>query len=88
MIAGDGILTASRRQYHNNPRPSDLSPLSLPKDYFIHSMWSQNIEKEMSYPICSVVAVFKMRLSVLNTATTEQMGYDIVSFFRLFPLNK
>ena len=24
---------------------------------------------------------FKMRVSILNTATTEQMGYDIVSFF-------
>ena len=46
MIAGDGILTASRRQYHNKPRPSDLSPFSLPKDYFIHSMWSQNTEKK------------------------------------------
>ena len=29
-----------------------------------------------------------MRMSILNTATTEQMGYDIVSFFRLFSPNK
>ena len=29
-----------------------------------------------------------MRTSILNTATTEQMGYDIVSFFRLFSPNK
>ena len=26
-------------------------------------------------------SVFKMRMSILNTATTEQMGYGIVSFF-------
>ena len=24
---------------------------------------------------------FKMRMSILNTATTEQMGYGILSFF-------
>nr|WP_300652339.1 hypothetical protein [uncultured Anaerobutyricum sp.] len=33
-------------------------------------------------------SVSMMRTSILNTATTEQMGYDIVSFFRLFSLNK
>ena len=55
MIAGDGILTASWRQYHNKPRPSDLSPLSLPKDYFIHSMWSQNIEKKKQCHIPSAL---------------------------------
>nr|WP_300653941.1 hypothetical protein [uncultured Anaerobutyricum sp.] len=26
-------------------------------------------------------SVFKMRTSILNTATTEQMGYIIFSFF-------
>ena len=26
-------------------------------------------------------SVFKMRISILNTATTEQMGYGIISFF-------
>ena len=26
-------------------------------------------------------SVFKMRTSILNTATTEQMGYGIISFF-------
>ena len=26
-------------------------------------------------------SVFKMRMSILNTATTEQMGYRIFSFF-------
>ena len=25
--------------------------------------------------------MFKMRMSILNTATTEQMGYGIFSFF-------
>ena len=26
-------------------------------------------------------SVFKMRISILNTATTEQMGYGSISFF-------
>nr|WP_300652249.1 hypothetical protein [uncultured Anaerobutyricum sp.] len=26
-------------------------------------------------------SVFKMRVSILNTATTEQMGYIVFSFF-------
>nr|WP_300650500.1 hypothetical protein [uncultured Anaerobutyricum sp.] len=30
-------------------------------------------------------SVFKMRTSILNTATTEQMGYLIFFFFRLLP---
>ena len=29
-----------------------------------------------------------MRMSILNTATTEQMGYGIISFFRLFSPNE
>ena len=29
-------------------------------------------------------SVFKMRISILNTATTEQMGYGIISFFVCF----
>ena len=33
-------------------------------------------------------SVFKMRMSILNTATTEQMGYGIISFFRLFSPNE
>ena len=35
----------------------------------------------MPYPICSVVAMFKMLIRILNIATTEQMGYGMVSFF-------
>ena len=31
-------------------------------------------------------SVFKMRTSILNTATTEQMEYGIISFFVCFPL--
>ena len=31
-------------------------------------------------------SVFKMRMSILNTATTEQMGYGSISFFVCFPL--
>ena len=33
-------------------------------------------------------SVFKMRTSILNTATTEQMGYLIFFFFRLHEIYK
>ena len=33
-------------------------------------------------------SVFKMRTSILNTATTEQMGYGIISFFVCFLPNE
>ena len=33
-------------------------------------------------------SVFKMRMSILNTATTEQVGYGIISFFVCFSLNE
>nr|WP_300655288.1 hypothetical protein [uncultured Anaerobutyricum sp.] len=33
-------------------------------------------------------SVFKMRMSILNTATTEQMGYGSISFFVCFLLNE
>ena len=32
-------------------------------------------------------SVFKMRMNILNTATTEQMGYGILSFFWLFQVH-
>ena len=33
-------------------------------------------------------SVFKMRMSILNVATTEQMGYIIFFFFRLHQIYK
>ena len=60
-------------------------PPSLSKDYCIHSFWSQNTEKRNN--IISQMrlrSVFKMRTSILNTATTEQMGYGSISFFVCF----
>ena len=89
MIAGDSILTASQRQYHNKPRPSALSPFS-PQRLF-HSFHVEPKHRKKRNHVISQMRLrsgFKMRVSILNTATTEQMGYDIVSFFRLFPLNK
>nr|WP_300655014.1 hypothetical protein [uncultured Anaerobutyricum sp.] len=44
----------------------------------------QTKKEIIPYPICSVVTVFKMRMSILSTATTEQMGYGIVSFSSIF----
>ena len=51
---------------------------------FIPSGAKTQKKEIIPYPICSVVAVFKMRMSILNTATTEQMGYGIISFFVCF----
>ena len=80
-------VTASWRQYQNKPRPSDLSPLSPPKDYWIHSFWSQNTEKRnAAISQMRLRSVFKMRVSILNTATTEQIGYGSISFFVCFLL--
>ena len=52
-------------------------PLIPPKDYCIHSFWSQNTEKRNN-------TISQMRTSILYTATTEQMGYGIISFFVCF----
>ena len=63
-------------------------PLTLipPKDYCIHSFWSQNTEKRnTTISQMRLRSVFKMRMSILNTATTEQMGYGSISFFVCFP---
>ena len=62
-------------------------PLIPPKYYCIHSFWSQNTEKRNNtISQMRLRSVFKMRTSILNTATTEQMGYGIISFFVCFPL--
>ena len=82
-------LIASRRQYQNKPQPSVTSPISSPKTISIHSFWSQNTEKRNN-PISQMRlrSVFKMQISILNTATTEQMGYGSISFFVCFLLNE
>ena len=75
---GDSI-----RISHNLLSPSP----SLSKDYCIHSFWSQNTEKRnTAISQMRLRSVSKMQISILNTATTEQMGYGIISFFVCFPL--
>ena len=82
-------LQSCRRLYRNKPQPSVPFPLYLPKDYCIHSFWSQNTEKRNNtISQMRLRSVFKMRMSILNTATTEQMGYGIISFFVCFLFNK
>ena len=62
-------------------------PHFFPKNYCIHSFWSQNTEKRnTAISQMWLRSTFKMRMSILNTATTEQMGYDSISFFVCFPL--
>ena len=65
------------------------SPPSLPKGDYIHPFWSQNTEKR-NHAISQMRlrSGFKMRISILNPATTEQMGYGIISFFVCFLFNK
>ena len=82
-------MTASRRQYQNKPQPSVTSPISSPKTISIHSFWSQNTEKRnTAISQMRLRSVFKMQISILNTATTEQMGYGSISFFVCFLLNE
>ena len=52
-----------------------------------YPFWSQNTEKR-NHAISQMRlrSGFKMRMSILNTATTEQMGYGMVSFFVCFLL--
>ena len=70
---------------HNLLSPSP----SLSKDYCIRSFWSQNTEKRNNtISQMRLRSVFKMRMSILNTATTEQVGYGIIPFFRLFSPNE
>ena len=75
-------LTTSRRQYQNKPQPSVTSPISSPKTISIHSFWSQNTEKRnTAISQMRLRSVFKMRMSILNAATTEHLGYGSISFF-------
>ena len=68
---------------HNLLSPSP----SLSKDYCIRSFWSQNTEKRNNtISQMRLRSVFKMRMSILNAATTEQMGYGSISFFVCFLL--
>ena len=61
-------------------------PLISPRYYCIHSFWSQHTEKRNNtISQMRLRSVFKMQTSILNTATTEQMGYGIISFFVCFP---
>ena len=60
VIAGDIILsslTASRRQYKNKPRPSDLAPFSPPKTIaFIPSGANKQKIKRIDHSKCNVRA--------------------------------
>ena len=57
-------------------------PLISPRYYCIHYFWSQNTEKRnTTISQMRLRSGLKMRMSILNTATTEQMGYGSISFF-------
>ena len=63
----------------------NIKAISPPKDYCIHSFWSQHTEKRnTTVSQMRLRSVFKMRMSILGTATTEQMGYGSISFFDCF----
>ena len=53
-------VTASWRQYQNKPRPSDLSPLSLPKTIgFIPSGANKQKKEILPYPRCGFGACLR-----------------------------
>ena len=53
----------------------------LDSKYNNHEIW-KTLEKNF----IDLRSVFKMRTSISNAATTEQMGYGIISFFVCFSL--
>ena len=58
------------------------NPLIFPKTKILISIWNQRTEKRKNtISQMRLRSVFKMQMSILNTATTEQMGYGIFSFF-------
>ena len=60
-----------------------------PRRNEIYSFRSQNTEKRNNaISQMRLGSGFKMRISILNPATTEQMGYGIISFFVCFLFNK
>ena len=54
---------------------------ALIEDIELNYMESSKEKRNNTLSQMRLRSVFKMRISILNTATTEQMGYDIVSFF-------
>ena len=65
------IFPLLTRYLSSKQQTSDFSPLSCQKTEKRNNTISQ----------MRLRSVFKMRTSILNTATTEQMGYGIFSFF-------
>ena len=74
-------LTASRRQYQNKPRPSDLSPLIPPKNYWIHSRGAkiQKI-KRIDHCKCNVRAS-KNAEQAFSTQWYLYSGYGLIVLF-------
>ena len=57
--------------------------VKMPSRHFLRSNYLHIFFSIKFWVFVSLVPqfVFKMRISILNTATTEQMGYGIISFF-------
>ena len=51
-----------------------------------HSLGETDKKRNNTISQMRLRSVFKMRMSILNTATTEQMGYGSISFFVCFLL--
>ena len=67
---------SSSRDIHSNENHSLLAHSMLLNRRFRQSEKRNNTLSQMR-----IRSVFKMRTSILNTATTEQMGQGIISFF-------
>ena len=78
-------LTASRRQYQNKPRPSDLSLLIPPKNYWIHSRGAkiQKI-KRIDHSKCNVRAS-KNAEQAFSTQWYLYSGYGLIVLFSSVP---
>ena len=54
---------------------------ALIEDIELNYMESSKEKRNNTLSQMRLRSVFKMRIIILNTATTEQMGYGIISFF-------
>ena len=65
---------------------SDFFPPLIPPQRLLHSFLLEPKHRKRNNTLSQMRlrSVFKMRMSILSTATTEQMGYGIISFFVCF----
>ena len=82
-------LTASRRQYQNKPRPSDLFPLSLPNTIkFIPSGAKTQKKEIIPYPRCGFGACIRCGRASYTQRLQSRWDMVLFLFSSVFLLNE